>query len=164
LVVFWGVIDRRMDMEFLRHLSVNLTAGTIVLVGPREDPDPAIFTLPRVVTLPPWPYARLPELAASAAVLIMPYADMPATRAMQPLKLKEYLATGKPTVVRRLPATAGWADAADLADTPSQFTTLVNDRLYTDIPQAQQDARMRLERESWLGKAAQFEDWVNPEK
>jgi hypothetical protein len=35
----------------------------------------------------------------------MPYADLAATRAMQPLKLKEYLATGRPVVVRDLPAT-----------------------------------------------------------
>ena len=51
----------------------------------------------------------------------MPYADLPVTRAMQPLKLKEYLATGRPVVVRDLPATRAWADCLDLADTPEAF-------------------------------------------
>ena len=34
----------------------------------------------------------------------MPYADLPVTRAMQPLKLKEYLVTDRPVVVADLPA------------------------------------------------------------
>ena len=65
--------------------------------------------------LPPVPYEELPSLAARATVLVMPYADLPVTRAMQPLKLKEYLATGKPVVVRALPATGPWADCLDAA-------------------------------------------------
>ena len=40
---------------------------------------------------------------------------------MQPLKLKEYLATGRPAVVRDLPATRDWADCLDLACTPEEF-------------------------------------------
>ena len=32
----------------------------------------------------PVPYQRLPDLASEADVLIMPYADCPVTRAMQP--------------------------------------------------------------------------------
>ena len=46
---------------------------------------------------------RAPALAREAAVLIMPYADLPVTRAMQPLKLKEYLATDRPRRRRRSP-------------------------------------------------------------
>ena len=55
----------------------------------------------------------------------MPYADLPVTRAMQPLKLKEYLATGKPVVVRDLPATEPWADCLDVAETPEAFAAAV---------------------------------------
>ena len=39
LILFWGVIDQRMDVSWLRHLSASLSAGTIVLVGPENDPD-----------------------------------------------------------------------------------------------------------------------------
>ncbi len=45
---------------------------------------------------------ELPALAQQASVLIMPYADLPVTRVMQPLKLKEYLATGRPVVAAPL--------------------------------------------------------------
>jgi glycosyltransferase involved in cell wall biosynthesis len=161
IVLFWGVIDRRMDVAFVRHLVQRFTTGSVILVGPREDPDPELLTLPRVVVRPPVPYTRLPELAAAADVLVMPYADLPATRAMQPLKLKEYLATGKPAVVRHLPATAGWADCADVCADPESFAAVVVERLRGGLPADQLAARSRLEREGWAEKARQFEQWVN---
>ncbi len=49
----------------------------------------------------------------------MPLADLPVTRAMQPLKLKEDLATDKPAVVRDLPPNRAWADCPDVAATPA---------------------------------------------
>ena len=89
---------------------------------------------------------------AKPPVLVMPYADLPVTRAMQPLKLKEYLATGKPTVVRDLPATRGWGDCLDLAGSPEEFAHLVRLRLATGLPAEQRAARTRLAGESWATK------------
>jgi glycosyltransferase involved in cell wall biosynthesis len=160
IILFWGVIDRRMDTAFVRHLCEHLDRGTVVLVGPQEDPDPVLRTLPRLAVRPPVPFARLPALAQAAAVLVMPYADLPATRAMQPLKLKEYLATGKPAVVRDLPSTRDWVDAADVCDTPDAFTAAVRQRVVSGLPAEQGQARERLTVEGWATKAAAFEKWV----
>jgi glycosyltransferase involved in cell wall biosynthesis len=161
LVVFWGVIDRRTDLGFVRELDRSMTAGTILLVGPQDDPEPELLRLPRVRTLPPVRYDDLPALAEAAAVLVMPYADLPVTRAMQPLKLKEYLATGKPVVVRQLPSTVPWADCLDVADTPQRFAAAVLERLRAGVPDAQRVARARLDAEGWAAKAAQFEGWLD---
>mgnify|MGYP002780808408 CR=1 FL=1 len=161
-VVFWGVIDRRMDTEFVRRVAETI-AGTVVLIGPQEDPDPALLAIPRVAVRPPVPFAELPAVAAAADVLVMPYADLPVTRAIQPLKLKEYLATGKPTVVRDLPATREWADTCDVVATADEFAARVRDRIADGLPAGQQAARQRLADESWAGKAALFEKWVTGE-
>jgi hypothetical protein len=156
LVVFWGVIDRRMDLGFVRRLAESMTEGTILLVGPQDNPNPELLRLPRVRAYPPVPYSDLPALAARAAVFIAPYADLPVTRAMQPLKLKEYIATGKPVVVRALPATTPWADCADVVFTAEEFASAVQTRLRCGVPDEQQHARKRLEDENWAAKAAQF--------
>src|SRR5690606_8294377 len=92
-----------------------------------------------------------------AAVLVMPYADLPVTRAMQPLKLKEYLATGKPVVARDLPAAREWGDCLDTAADAATFARRVCERLAGGLPEAQRLARRRLARESWARKAEQFE-------
>jgi glycosyltransferase involved in cell wall biosynthesis len=157
LVVFWGVIDRRMDLAFVQALSTALPHGTILLVGPQNEPDPALLNVPRVVSHPPMPFAMLPRLAREASVLIMPYADLPVTRAIQPLKLKEYLAAGRPVVVRSLPATKPWTECLDLAEDAGSFAQLVIRRLNEGVSEAQIRARACLANESWQAKADLFE-------
>jgi len=157
LIVFWGVIDRRMDTASLVQLSRDLIEGTIVLIGPQQDPDPAVLALKNVRTVPAQPLSALPGIAEQADVLIMPYADLPVTRAMQPLKLKEYLATGKAVVVNRLPSTDPWSDCLDVAESPAEFSQLVRNRIYSGISVAQSLARCRLQQESWKSKAERLE-------
>jgi hypothetical protein len=160
LVTFWGLVDRRLDLRFLERLAADLTAGTILLVGPESDPDPALAAIARVARVPALPYARLPALARASGVLIMPYADLPVTRAMQPLKLKEYLASGRPAVATPLPANLDWSDGLDLAATPEEFSAAVRLRLATGLPGAQAKARGRLDGEAWESKAREFERLV----
>jgi glycosyltransferase involved in cell wall biosynthesis len=160
LIVFWGVVDRRLDLAYLRRLASELTQGTIVLVGPAADPDPKLDQIPRVRRLGKVPFELLPRIASEAAVLIMPYADLPVTRAIQPLKLKEYLATGKPAVVRDLPANRVWAQSLDLAGSAEDFSQAVRQRLQTGLPQTQKQARTALAKEGWAEKARAFERWT----
>jgi hypothetical protein len=160
LIVFWGVVDRRLDLAFLRRLAGDLQQGTVVLAGPPGEPDPAVDEIARVVRIGTLSFDQLPHLAREAAVLVMPYGDFPVTRAMQPLKLKEYLATGRPAVVRALPATRPWADCLDLADSPEAFSQAVRLRVQTGLPRQQKEARARLAAESWAAKARAFERWA----
>jgi glycosyltransferase involved in cell wall biosynthesis len=160
LVVFWGLVDRRMDTVFVRRLAADLDRGTVVLVGPEADADPELATLPRVARVPAVPFEWLPALARAAAVLVMPYADLPVTRAIQPLKLKEYLATGLPVVARALPAHRPWADCLDLAETAEEFSQAVRLRLETGRPAEQAAGRRRLADESWVAKARLFKQWA----
>lgn len=162
--VFWGVVDRRMNVDFVRRLSNALDGGTIVLAGPINDPDPALLKLPRVSAIGPVSFEDLPRLARAASVLIMPYGDLPVTRAIQPLKLKEYLATGRPAVVTNLPATRPWADCLDLATDADSFVTLVKNRVLSDLPESQRSARLRLRDESWDAKARDFQTWACPDE
>jgi hypothetical protein len=160
LVTFWGLIDRRMDVPWVNRLASDLPHGTVLFVGPEADPDPALYRTPRVTRLPPLHYNDLPRLAQASEVLIMPYADLPVTRAMQPLKLKEYLSTDRPVVVRHLPATRGWADCLDLAETSEGFSQQVRLRLAEGLPPEQRSARGRLAEEHWARKAQIFEEWA----
>ncbi|WP_240928409.1 glycosyltransferase [Thalassoroseus pseudoceratinae] len=156
-VLFWGLIDQRLDLDFLRQLATDLAQGSILLAGREQNPHPDLFDIPRVHRLGPLPLESLPEWAAIADVLVMPYADLPVTRAMQPLKMLEYLATGRPAVVRDLPACQDWADSADLATTPEEFSQKVRQRIVEDLPFDQAAARRaRLPQESWDAKAEQF--------
>lgn len=155
ILLFWGVVDRRLDSECCLALAQN--CGTLVLLGPQQSPDPRLAANPRVHMPGPVPYDDLPLLAQAADVLVMPYADLPVTRAIQPLKLKEYLATGKPAVIRSLPATTQWSDAADVVESTQRFVQATTLRAQHGTPVSQHTARRRLRDESWAAKAAQLE-------
>src|SRR5204863_1398730 len=139
-------------LDWVHQLSADLERGTILLAGRLDDPDPALLRLPRVAHLPPLPLAQLPALGQAADLLIMPYADLPVTRAMQPLKLLEYLATAKPVIVRDLPAVAPWRDALDACHDGESFAAAVLRRLEHGITAEQSAARERLSEESWAAK------------
>ena len=71
---------------------------------------------------------------------------------VQPLKLKEYLATGKPTVVRRLPSVGDWDDCLDAVDDADCFAETVLQRIAEGVPADQQQNRQRLNQEGWSHK------------
>jgi len=93
--LFWGLLDERLDVEWVRALSEAPEIGGVALIGPSNAPPDGlevIAELPGKVE-----HGRLAAVAQAASVLVMPYIDAPVTRAMQPLKLLEYLATMQQT-------------------------------------------------------------------
>ena len=86
--------------------------------------------------------------------------DLPVTRAMQPLKLTEYLATDKPVVMGNLPGVREWHDAADVVDSADAFVRTVCERARGGLPEAQRQARRRVMSQSWDAKAEIFEAFL----
>lgn len=153
IFLFWGLIDPRLDTQWCLKLAAY---GKLVLVGPVQSIDPKLAEHPNIVLPGSCAYANLPSLAQHADVLVMPYADLPVTRAMQPLKFKEYLATGKPIVARNLPGIMDWQDCADLVADNESFITRTVQRSVGGLPTSQHEARNRLQDETWQCKAQQL--------
>jgi glycosyltransferase involved in cell wall biosynthesis len=157
--IFWGNADRRLDSEICLALA---EVCELRIVGPRGEIDPRLANAAGITWIDAVPYAELPKVAAGADVLVMPYADLPVTRAMQPLKLKEYLATLLPVVGTPLPATAEWSAALDLELDAKRFAQRVLERANAPLPPEQVEARAALAEESWDEKARCFEDMIFP--
>ncbi len=160
LVIFWGVVDRRMNADWVLQLADAMAQGTVLLVGPQQDPDPRMLAHPRIFAPGPVPIEQLPALAQQASVLIMPYADLPVTRVMQPLKLKEYLATGRPVVAAPLPAVLEWQAFVEITESSGAFVERVLAHLGETGHSEQNRVRDALAGESWEAKAAWFRERV----
>ena len=159
VALFWGLIDPRLDAQWCKALAGALgeRGGSLVLAGPEQNADASVRGLDNTVFPGAIGYDDLPELASLADVLVMPYADAAVTRAMQPLKLKEYLATDRPVVVRDLPATAGWSDCCDVVGDEGAFVQRCLERAGSGLLDGQRMARnWRLADESWSQKAKTF--------
>ncbi|MDO4858693.1 MAG: glycosyltransferase [Thermoguttaceae bacterium] len=159
---FWGLIDERLDPEMVERLSQDVPQGSILFAGPVAAPEVAkrLEAIPNARLLGMVPYEKLPRLAAESDVLIMPYRKNETTEQIQPLKMTEYLASGRPAVVRALRASHPWADALDEADSPETFSRLARFRALSGLPETQASARKRLESETWDEKTRQFEAYI----
>jgi len=96
---FFGVVDERMDYDLLARLAEDNAQGSVVLVGPWTKVDPADFPRrPNLHFLGGRPYEELPRYAAAFSVCLVPFTLSEATEYLNPTKVLEYMATGRPVV------------------------------------------------------------------
>jgi glycosyltransferase involved in cell wall biosynthesis len=93
----------------------------------------------------------MPAYVSAFDCCILPFALSRLTMAVDPIKLREYLAAGRPVVSTPLPAVAKYADVVSLAEDPSQFGDAVSRLLdpRVDTPDAQARRQQRVAGESW---------------
>jgi len=100
IVGYTGLIDEaRIDGELLRRLAREHPEWSIVLVGPVQD-DVLLRALrhPNIYFVGLKSYDELPRYVAAFDVAMVPYKVDKATHNINPTKLLEYMAAGKPVV------------------------------------------------------------------
>ncbi len=158
--VYWGLIDERLDMDLVTQLA-DRTTGTVVLIGPTQGNVEPLANHPNILMPGALPYELLPHAAQLADALIMPYGQSDVTRAMQPLKLMEYLSSDRPVICTDLPAVRAWADCCDVVGR-SNFTERVCRRQAGGATVHQLRRRKRrLVQETWQAKAALLESLID---
>jgi glycosyltransferase involved in cell wall biosynthesis len=74
------------------------------------DDVAALGRLPNVRLLGEIPYCEVPALLGRLHAALIPFRDLPLTRAVDPVKLYEALAVGVPVVATALPGVAAWEE------------------------------------------------------
>jgi glycosyltransferase involved in cell wall biosynthesis len=132
-----GLIDERLDAGLIAELARALPEATFAFVGPRQLPRGELDDLPNVRFLPPVDYRDVPAVVAEMDVAFLPYVRNELTERMNPLKLRELLASGVPVVSTPLPEVRKYAPEARLA--------LDRDEWRTGLAAALQEGRSRAE-------------------
>ena len=150
-VGFVGGIDAHtFDPELFLGVAGRLNDCQFVLVGGSSLPA-GWCTLPNVHLLGRKPYEQVAGYMAASDVLIMPWNKSEWIQACNPIKLKEYLATGRPVVTRDFPALDGWRDLVTVADTAEDFAAAI--RAVLARPVDHDGVLARLADETWSAKA-----------
>ena len=161
LALYWGLIDDRLDHGAITRMASE-HGLTVALIGPVQGDLPRrLDRVPGVHLLGAIDRSLLPHAASLADLLIAPYIDSAVTRAMQPLKLKEYLATDRPVVATELPATRPWSDCCDVAAGYVLAYRAAEAAFLGADPRQLAARRDRLAGESWAHKAALLEEWID---
>lgn len=160
IVGFAGGVGDAVDVETIHAISRALPNGSVVLVGP-VTLDRARLDAPNVRLLGPRPYAELPAYVQAFDVGIIPYVENDWTRAVDPLKLLEYLAAGVPIVSSPLPEVMKYAHAVTTAPLGDAFAAAVRDVVRGGGKARGETARRVASEHSWDRRAERFLEIVD---
>jgi glycosyltransferase involved in cell wall biosynthesis len=145
-----GALAEWIDLELLAATARSFPEATLVLVGPAVGPviDPRAFFagVPNVHWLGPKPHDELPHYVTAMDVCLIPFRSTPLTRGVNPNKLWEYLALGKPVVATDFsPFIHDFGTAVRIGATPPAFVAEVRAALAAaaDRQAAARDATRR---------------------
>jgi glycosyltransferase involved in cell wall biosynthesis len=102
-VGYFGNFDRRNNQELITTLAKAMPYVSFVFTGPVQDNISSLRKLPNVFFTGPVPYEELPSVVKGWEACLLPYYYNALTVNINPLKLKEYLACGKPVIATPLP-------------------------------------------------------------
>jgi glycosyltransferase involved in cell wall biosynthesis len=153
-----GALGPWFDVEALEAAARAFPGWRFRLAGQVEDPEVAALSgLPNLETVGEIPFADVPDFLAGLDAALVPFRDLPLTRAVDPVKLYEALAMGLPVVARRLPETERWAEPlVYLYDDPESFVRQVRRALAERSPELAAERRRVAEGESWDRRAAEL--------
>jgi Glycosyl transferases group 1 len=128
-----GVIDERMDLNFLSEVAARRPEWHLVLLGPVTKIDPA--TLPQAPNLHYFgmkSYAELPAYLSGWKIGMLPFARNESTRYISPTKTPEYLAAGLhviSTPIQDVVKPYGELGLVGIAEDADSFVELAEDLL-----------------------------------
>lgn len=113
-----------------------------------------IEDLPNTHFLPPVPYAELPRYAAGFDVCVLPWeTEQSFTSYGSAIKVREYLATGKPVVIAPLPEYEPMSDVLRIGRTRDEFLRLVEEALIEDDPAMKEKRQAAVSSGTWDARA-----------
>jgi len=141
----------RVDVPLVEDLARRLPQATVALVGPNmlEAADRArLAACPNVVLTGPVPYAQVPDFMRAFDVCITPHRVTAFTESLNPIKLWEYLAAGKPIVSTDVAGFRDFPQFVRIASDAAHFVQAVQAALGED-PAVGEARRAEARRNSW---------------
>jgi glycosyltransferase involved in cell wall biosynthesis len=166
LIGFIGSLQYWIDFDLLRFLATSRPYWSFALIGPvgRMAEVSKLADLPNVHLFGRQPYADLPSYVKAFDVCLNPYIVGEIAANCSPLKLYEYLASGKPIVSVDMPAAADFEGVVSIGRTYAEVLAQIDRTLATPDP----DGRLAAARmatatpHSWTCRVSALESAIAP--
>lgn len=154
---FFGLIYEKLDFRLLARIATECAPAQVVLIGPIDYCPDWFRDVPGIHFVSKQPYDSLPMWLAGLDVLLMPYVPDEMILRSNPLKLRECLATGKPTVSIDIPEVRRFASHVRIAKDHAGFVSAVKDAL-AEPPngEAARQRRNCVKNDTWECRAEQL--------
>jgi len=155
---YFGAIEPWLvDQELIKRAARERPEWQWVFIG-NKSRGLDIEALPNTHFLPPVAYADLPNYAAGFDVCVLPWeTEQSFTSYGSAIKVREYLATGKPVVISPLPEYEPMRDVLRIARTRDDFIRLVEEALHDNDPAAAARRQAAVSSGTWDARA----EWVS---
>jgi glycosyltransferase involved in cell wall biosynthesis len=155
-----GWLGHQIDLDLLQGIAETFSDGSLVLVGPDDMPDNAkhrhLRAMSNVHFLGRKALESLPGYLKAIDVALIPYLLEGYVLTAYPLKLHEYLATGRAIVATALPELRPYGHLVRIAETHPEFIRQIGEALHDYAPEAI-EARVATARENtWDQRVAEI--------
>ncbi|MBX9748909.1 MAG: glycosyltransferase [Roseococcus sp.] len=155
---FYGSLAPWIDLNLIAATAKMLPEWRFLMIGAAQADLSAIEDIGNIQRLGARPHAGLPGYAQHWDAGIIPFRDTPQIRACNPLKLREYLAAGRPVVSTDFPALDEYRHLISVANTPEAFAAALRASLTDDNAAAR---RAAVAAQSWAARAAEAAAWID---
>jgi glycosyltransferase involved in cell wall biosynthesis len=150
VIGFFGLIEEWIDLELIDYLAEQRPGWTFLFIGRVAVGEARLPRRPNVHFIGKRPYESLPAYGKQFDVAVIPFRRTEVILHANPLKLREYLAMGKPIVTVSTPEIDRYADVVELAHSREEFLAKLD--VVVARPESAADACRRMARvanESW---------------
>jgi glycosyltransferase involved in cell wall biosynthesis len=121
IIGFFGLIERWIELSLIRYLAEQRPNWTFLMIGRVAVPESDVPRLPNIHYLGRRPYETLPAYGKAFTAAIIPYHLTQQVINSNPIKLREYLAMGKPIVSVSTPEIEKFREFVAIARTREEY-------------------------------------------
>jgi len=156
-------VSFRMDTELINELAEKRPDWNFVFIGPASGEDPLKYCAKNhqnIHLLDAVDYALLPSYIANFDVCILPNLINAHTLGNDPIKLYDYLATGKPIVSTPTAGVEALRELLQIAQGQDDFAHAIEDALHNDSDE-KRDLRLKTSQlHSWTARTNELEKLI----
>ncbi len=154
---FYGSLSEWLDQDLLLSLITRLPDWHFVFIGKAVVDLSRIAGFDNVHLLGERPHEQLPSYSQHWTASLLPFVNNAQIRASNPLKLREYLAAGRPVVSTPFPALLPYRNlVSSVSDAGQMAAALENARLQDN----DKKRRNAVAEHTWEARAARLSDWL----
>lgn len=152
VIGYCGALATWLDWDLIDYITDKNPNFNFIFVGPLYNTTLPLYKNNLFLTGYK-EYRNLPNYLQSFDVCLIPFKITSMTQGCNPIKMYEYLSTGRPVVSTPLPEVAGMGEIL-IGGSPEEFNRMLHQALYQDSPEGRQK-RINLARaNSWSHRAS----------
>jgi len=160
VIGFYGGISDWIDLTLVEEVARAHPEWSVVMVGPVDTEISHLQKYPNLHFLGKRDYGRLPTYLKGFDVCLVPFKINDLTVNVNPVKLYEYLAAGKPVVSSPLPEVRQFGEVVRIGENPAEFLAHVEAALKeTGAEQAARRVAVA-EANSWQARCNKMTEFI----